>query len=250
MSRPWPELSAARDRPTIVALHLYPGRRQGADRPAALAQPWLAPDPAVTPRGLGTEPLHAAEGSFTLGFDFADHLFLYESAKQRMSVPLQPMPVADFHGILLAMLARAGHQIHLHGAPNEVDPAIPFAEDRKRAPTTATARGGCTRLWSRRTGSSACSAPPSSARSARSISSGAASTSPSPASRAAGAAPSGRHPQPPRRRHPRGLQPRSLQRRLLAGRGGKRGRALLLFLRLSDARRVRRSESGARSGPL
>src|SRR6202008_2379247 len=36
----------------------------------------------------------------------------------------------DFYATGLALLAEAGHKVHIHSAPNEVDPAIPFAEDR------------------------------------------------------------------------------------------------------------------------
>jgi len=85
----------------------------------------------LTPRGLATEPIHAPGGAFTLGFDLVDHLFLLESAAARMSVPLQSMPVADFHGIVMAMLDRAGHPVCIHAVPNEIEPAIPFAEDKE-----------------------------------------------------------------------------------------------------------------------
>ena len=126
----WPELSAARDRPTIVALHLF---SQVVGKVPTALLPWRNHGwhltLHVTPRGLATEPIHAPAGTFTLAFDLVDHLFVYESAAARMTVPLQPMPVADFHGIALAMLGRAGHEVRLHGAPNEVEPAIPFARD-------------------------------------------------------------------------------------------------------------------------
>ena len=106
-----------------------------------------------------------------------------EERRAGAALPLGPMAVADFHGGVMAMLAEAGHEVRIHAAPNEVDPAIPFAEDK--APRTYdpdSAAPPARRPARRPTASSACSAPPSSARSARSISSGAASISPSPAS--------------------------------------------------------------------
>jgi len=128
----WPALNAARDRPTIVALHLF---SQLIGKVATAVLPWRNHGwhltLHVTPRGLATEPIHAAGGAFTLAFDLTDHRLVYESAAARMSVPLQPMPVADFHGIVMAMLERAGHAIRIHPAPNEVDPAIPFAQDKE-----------------------------------------------------------------------------------------------------------------------
>jgi hypothetical protein len=39
------------------------------------------------------------------------------------------MSVADFHREGMALLAGAGHDIRIHPAPNEIDPAIAFAED-------------------------------------------------------------------------------------------------------------------------
>jgi len=127
----WPILSAARDRPTIVALHLF--SQMIGKVPTALL-PWRNHGwhltLHVTPRGLVTEPIHAPGGPFTLALDLADHQLVYESASARMSAPLQPMAVAEFHEIATVMLARAGHQIRIHGAPNEVDPAIPFVADQ------------------------------------------------------------------------------------------------------------------------
>jgi len=128
----WPALSAD-DRPTIVALHLF---SQVIGKVPTAVLPWRNHGWQltlhVTPRGLVTEPIHAEAGALTLGLDLADHNLVYESATARMSVPLQPMPVADFHGIVMAMLERAGHRIRIHAAPNEIDPAIRFAEDLER----------------------------------------------------------------------------------------------------------------------
>jgi hypothetical protein len=130
MSR-WPIL-AAEDRPTIVALHLF---SQVVGKVPTALLPWRNHGwhltLHVTPRGLRTEPIHAETGTFALVFDLADHELVYESATARISVPLQPMPVADFHHVVMEMIARAGHEIRIHAAPNEVDPAIPFAEDRE-----------------------------------------------------------------------------------------------------------------------
>ena len=128
----WPKLSAARDRPTIVALHLF--SQVVGKIPTALL-PWRnhgwQVTLHVTPRGLRTELLHAPGGAFMLAFDLVEHLFVLESAAARMTVPLQSMPVADFHGIVMAMLERAGHEVHIHAVPNEIDPAIPFSEDKE-----------------------------------------------------------------------------------------------------------------------
>jgi hypothetical protein len=131
MSTAWPELTAERDRPTIVALHLF---SQVLGKVPTALLPWRNHGWHLTlhvgPRGLATEPVYAPEGVFTLALDLAEHQFVYESPTQRMSAPLGPMAVADFHARVMKILAKAGHKIRIHAVPNEVDPAIPFAEDK------------------------------------------------------------------------------------------------------------------------
>jgi hypothetical protein len=128
----WPALDAERDHPTIVALHLF---SQVVGKVPTAILPWRNHGWHLTlhvgPRGLATEPIHAPAGTFTLAFDLVDHALLLESAAGRDRLALGAMSVADFHAGVMAMLARAGHQVHIHAAPNEVDPAIPFAEDRE-----------------------------------------------------------------------------------------------------------------------
>ena len=128
----WPELSADRDRPTIVALHLF---SQVIGKVPTALLPWRNHGwhltLHVTPRGLRTEPIHAEAGTFALAFDLVDHLFVLEDANGRRELPLGPMPVADFHAAAMAMLGEAGYRVRIHPAPNEVDPAIPFAEDKE-----------------------------------------------------------------------------------------------------------------------
>jgi Family of unknown function (DUF5996) len=133
MAEDWPELSAERDRPTIVALHLF---SQVAGKVPTALLPWRNHGwhltLHVTPRGLRTEPIYAETGTFALAFDLIDHRFVLEDAGGTHILPLGPMSVADFHQAALAMLRTAGHDVRIHPSPNEVEPAIPFAEDRAR----------------------------------------------------------------------------------------------------------------------
>jgi hypothetical protein len=41
------------------------------------------------------------------------------------------MSVAEFHEHTMRMLGEGGHQVGIHPSPNEIDPAIPFAEDQR-----------------------------------------------------------------------------------------------------------------------
>jgi hypothetical protein len=131
MSNAWPELTAERDRPTIVALHSF---AQVAGKVPTALLPWRNHGwhltLHVTPRGLRTEPIHAEAGTFALAFDLIDHLFVLEDASGRRTLPLGPMAVADFYAAAIAMLRAAGHEVRIHSVPNEVEPAIPFAADR------------------------------------------------------------------------------------------------------------------------
>ena len=130
MTSTWPELSAARDGPTIAALHLF---SQVAGKVPTVLLPWRNHGwhltLHVTPRGLRTEPIHADTGTFALAFDLVGHLFELEDGNGRRALPLRPMSVADFHAAAMAMLAQAGHPVRIYPVPSEVEPAIPFAED-------------------------------------------------------------------------------------------------------------------------
>ena len=136
----WPELGA-RDRPTIVGLApVQPDRRQGADRLAAVAQPWLASDPASD----AARPAYRAAPRRRRTVRAADRpgrssRRLIDASGER-AVPLRPMSDRRFPWRLhWRCWPTAGAPSTSTRAPNEVDPAIPFAEDVKRAPTTATA---------------------------------------------------------------------------------------------------------------
>jgi hypothetical protein len=128
----WPPLSHERDGPTIAALHLF---SQIAGKVPTALLPWRNHGwhltLHVTPRGLATEPIHAAEGTFTLAFDLVDDLFTLEDRNGRRTLQLRPMAVADFHAAAMAMLAEAGYRVRISASPNEIAPAIPFAEDRE-----------------------------------------------------------------------------------------------------------------------
>ena len=132
MSTAWPALTAARDRPTIVALHLF---SQVLGKVPTALLPWRNHGwhltLHVTPRGLVTEPVHAPGDVFTLALDLVDHLVVYEDAARRLTAPLGPMTVAGFHKQVMDILAKAGHEVRIHAAPNEVEPATPFAGDHE-----------------------------------------------------------------------------------------------------------------------
>ena len=128
----WPELSQARDGPTIAALHLW---SQIIGKVAVALLPWRNHGWHVTlrvhPRGLRTEPLYGAGGPFELGLDLVDHEFTFADGNIVRRLPLRSMSIAEFYGGLIARLKAAGHAVRIHDRPNEIDPAAPFPEDRE-----------------------------------------------------------------------------------------------------------------------
>ena len=140
----WPELSQARDGPTIATLHLY---SQIVGKAAVALLPWRNHGWHVTlrvhPRGLRTEPLYGAGGPFELGLDLVDHEFTFADGHIVRRLPLASMTIAEFHDGLMARLSAAGHPVRIHGRPNEIDPALPFSEYRE---PTAYDRDSASRL--------------------------------------------------------------------------------------------------------
>jgi hypothetical protein len=131
----WPELSERRDGPTIAALHLY---SQVIGKAAVALLPWRNHGWHVTlrvhPRGLRTEPLYGSGGPFELGLDLVDHELTFADGNIRRRLPLGSMSIAEFYGGLTERLRAAGHKVRIHGRPNELDPALPFSEDREPRP--------------------------------------------------------------------------------------------------------------------
>lgn len=129
----WPQLTEARDGPTIAALHVY---SQIIGKAAVALLPWRNHGWHVTlrvhPRGLRTEPLHGPGGTFELGLDLAAHQFTLADAQRVRSLPLRPMSVAEFYREAEALLQAAGHEFRIHPFPNEIEPAVAF--DRDEAP--------------------------------------------------------------------------------------------------------------------
>jgi Family of unknown function (DUF5996) len=138
----WPELSEARDGPTIAALHLF---SQVAGKVAVALLPWCNHGWHVTlhvhPRGLRTEPLYGSGRAFELGFDLVSHTFALTDRAGTRTLQLKPMSVADFYKGAMALIAEAGHEVDVTPFPNEVAPAVAFHADttaRAYDPDSAT----------------------------------------------------------------------------------------------------------------
>ncbi|MBB6550144.1 hypothetical protein HD593_004939 [Nonomuraea rubra] len=107
---------------------------------APLVNHWWQVTLYVSPRGLTTSAIPYEDGAFDLEFDFVEHLLHVRSSDGgTREVALEPKPVADFYGETMAALAELRIPTEIQAAPNEVEPAIPFAEDRQHASYDAQA---------------------------------------------------------------------------------------------------------------
>ena len=84
----------------------------------------------VTPRGLTTGTIPHGQQTFSIDFDFFDHLLRVDTCDgMREILPLAPMTTADFYRDLMDLLARAGRPVDIDTRPNEIADAIPFEQD-------------------------------------------------------------------------------------------------------------------------
>ena len=134
MSRqPWPRLKVADWTDTRDTLHLWTqvvGKVRMSHAP--LVNHWWQVTLYVSPRGLTTGTVPTPAGALDIELDLVEHrLRMRLSTGAEETFALEPMPVAQFHAQTLAALERLGLTPRIQATPNEVDPAIPFAEDHE-----------------------------------------------------------------------------------------------------------------------
>ncbi len=101
---------------------------------APLLNHWWQVTLYVSPRGLTTSAVPYREGAFDIEFDFVDHILRIRSSEGgARTLPLEPKSVADFYAQTMTALDELGIEAPIQASPNEVDPAIPFAEDHENA---------------------------------------------------------------------------------------------------------------------
>ena len=137
----WPALPLEGWQGTRDALHLMAqvvGKYRLARTPW-VPHSWHAALYAV-PEGLTTGPVPDAGGQVTVTFDIeAQRLAVRCSSGQREDFDLEPMSIARFDAQLTEAIRAVGGDPARHGAPNEVEDAIPFAQDAEDRPWDAGA---------------------------------------------------------------------------------------------------------------
>ncbi|WP_212914794.1 DUF5996 family protein [Streptomyces sp. TS71-3] len=134
-SQPWPRLRVADWTATRDTLHMWTqivGKIRLAHAP--LVNHWWQVTLYVSPRGLTTSAIPHRGGAFDVEFDFVDHrLRIRSSDGAAREIPLESKTVARFYRQTMHALDELGIETPIRARPNEVEPAIPFAEDDRHA---------------------------------------------------------------------------------------------------------------------
>ncbi len=128
----WPSLRVDDWIPTRDTLHMWTqivGKIRLTLTP--LVNHWWQVTSYVTARGLSTSAIPYGTEAFDIEFDFIDHeLVIRSSTGAIRTVALEPKSVAEFYSQTMQALDELGLHTRIQSHPNEVDPALRFAEDR------------------------------------------------------------------------------------------------------------------------
>ncbi|GAA3767546.1 DUF5996 family protein [Streptomyces chiangmaiensis] len=131
----WPRLRVENWVETRDTLHMWTqivGKIRMAHAP--MVNHWWQVTLYVSPRGLTTSAIPYRNGAFDIEFDFVDHrLRIDVSGGGRRDVALAPKPVSQFYAETMGALGELGIRTRIYPRPNEVEPAIPFADDDRHA---------------------------------------------------------------------------------------------------------------------
>lgn len=126
----WPNLDYPAFAPTGQSLHMWTqmvGKFRLANTPW-VNHSWQVPL-YVDARGLTTSLVTTPAAAFEVRFDFIDHRLTVTSTEGAVvTVPLEPMSVAQFHTAFIAALEQVGAPSDFHGSPNEVPDPVPFSD--------------------------------------------------------------------------------------------------------------------------
>lgn len=129
----WPELDYSSWSDTLDTLHQW---LQIVGKVRMQAMPWLNhswhTSLYVSPTGFTTQSIPYEGGMFQIEFNFIDHELIIKSTfAKEVKMKLYPRSVADFYDELFEKLDKIGLDIVIYPKPNEMDPAIPFAENEE-----------------------------------------------------------------------------------------------------------------------
>jgi hypothetical protein len=127
----WPILNFAEMQDTIETLHQW---IQIVGKIRLKTMPWQNhswhASLYITPSGYSTQAIPFHDQTFQIDFNFKNHkLLIHSSNAETLSIDLKPRTVANFYTELFDKLSSIGIDVKIHAKPNEMDPAIPFAEN-------------------------------------------------------------------------------------------------------------------------
>lgn len=130
-NKAWPVLKFSQIQGTLETLHQW---FQIVGKIRLRTMPWQNQSwhtaLYISPHGFTTQAIPYEGKVFQLDFDFKQHkLFIQSSNADTVSLDLRPRTVADFYSELFDKLDGIGISVKIHGSPNEMEPAIPFAEN-------------------------------------------------------------------------------------------------------------------------
>ena len=133
MNHNWPALDYNSYKETVQLVHLW---TQIIGKVRLRKMPWLNHSwhvsLYVSPRGFTTGSIPYENGLFEIEFDFLNHLLHFRtSAASGGKIALESQTVAAFYQSTFEQLEQLGIPVSIHPAPNEMEPAIPFAEDHR-----------------------------------------------------------------------------------------------------------------------
>jgi hypothetical protein len=127
----WPALPLDAWQDTYLTLHLWT-QVVGKIR-MALTPPmnhWWHTTLYVNARGLTTSAIPYAKGTFEIQFDFLEHLLELRTCDGVIrTLPLKPLPVAEFYRWLMGELRGIGIEVTIQTKPQEMAVKTPFEED-------------------------------------------------------------------------------------------------------------------------
>lgn len=128
----WPVLNFAEIKDTYETLHQW---IQIVGKIRLKTMPWQNHSwhtaLYISTHGYSTHGIPYQGRLFQLEFDFKQHkLFIECTDEETLSIDLRPMTVADFYSELFEKLLSIGIDVKIHGSPNEIDPAIPFKDNK------------------------------------------------------------------------------------------------------------------------
>jgi hypothetical protein len=144
----WPPLPLDGWQETYDTLHLWTqivGKTRLALAP--MENHWWQVALYVTPRGLTTSAMPSGTRTVAVDFDFVDHqVYVRTSDGAVGGIPLVAQPVAEFYAAYMRTLRSLDLDVRIGPTPNEMQTAIPFAEDRVHASYDAAAANRCWRI--------------------------------------------------------------------------------------------------------